>query len=98
MAGGRQTGQQQQIERPVLEIRAEQPVERQQRGEQGADPDDARRDAASVSGAGPIARGNSEAVTRKNNSAAMVSAPCRTDSRRSRDRTARKCPLSPTGR
>ncbi len=48
----------------------------------------------SVSGAGPIASGNSEAVTMKNSSAARVSAPCRTESRRSRSRTAQKTRIS----
>ena len=45
-AGSGQAAEQQLVERAVLEIGAEQPVERQQGGEQGADPDDAGRHAA----------------------------------------------------
>ena len=44
----------------------------------------------SVSGAGPIASGNSAAVSTKNSRAASVSAPWRSDSRSSRARTAAK--------
>ncbi len=79
----------QQVERAILGIQREDPVQRQEAGQQRAHPQDARRDPAQQSPPpAPTPSGTSTATSRKKASPRPNPPPARMASRRSRTRSA----------